>query len=290
MCDNATHTTKRPHCTSTHNNHKIVNIMSSRSIRLILLLVCTLQSCFSQFEQFGGGGPKMCPPYNKCAKDEEPVPKWPMKLTSTGCTKLGGGVSMASIGQFNDGLHSGCCDNWNACNQICGALRAQCDAIFDKCLDAVCDKISDEEEKKMCTSNASTKKLLLQLSDCRFYQESQNAGCECVKKTDVEEKRKGLLTNFYKKYNPNEVNKVENLASKSNDVKKLATLLIKLAAKYPKSVKRIKDKQEIMMEELLKRQRESEKSKPASEEKTTTTTESSSTSDEEDQVEERIEL
>lgn len=261
--------------------------MLSSSLQFALLF-CILQVCYSQFEQFGGGGPKICPTYSKCKKDEEPVPKWPLKLTSTGCNKLGGGISMSSVGQFNDALHSGCCDNWNACIQICGTFRAQCDAIFDKCMESSCDKITNGEEKQMCTSNAGTKKLLLQLSDCHSYSEAQDAGCECVKKTEVEEKRKSFLTNFYKKHNPTDISKVDNLASKATDVKKFASLLLKLVAKYPKSVKRIKDPQEQMIEELMRKQRESESKPPEKESKTTETIVDSS--DEDEEQEERIEL
>ena len=267
--------------------------MLSSSLHFALLF-CILQVCYSQFEGFGGGGPKICPTYSKCKKDEEPVPKWPMKLTSTGCDKLGsgklgGGMSISSFGKFNDSLHSGCCDNWNACIQICGTFRAQCDAIFDKCMESTCDKITnEEEERKMCMSNAGTKKLLLQLSDCTSYSEAQEAGCECVKKTEVQEKRKGFLTKFYKKHNPTDVNKVDNLASKATDVKKFASLLLKLVVKYPKSVKRIKDPQEQMIEEMMRKQREPE-SKPSKKETETTETIVDS-SDKDGEEEERIEL
>ncbi len=246
-----------------------------------IFLFCMIKTCYSQF---GNAGPKICPKYNKCAKDEEPVPKWPLKLTSTGCNGLtGNGISMSSFGKFDHDLyHGGCCDNWNACIQVCGTLRAQCDILFEKCLEDSCNGIVDEEKKKMCTGNIATKKLLLQFSDCSAYEQAQNAGCECVKKTGAQEKRRRLLTNFYKKYNPEEVNKVENLLSKADSGKKLASLLLKLVAKYPKSVKRVKDPKEAMMEELLKNQKASG-SKPDS--KATTTTEVSDEDDEDERIE-----
>jgi len=217
-----------------------------------LSLIISLGSCKSQ--QFDGfnTGPKHCPVYNKCSKDEEAVPKWPMKLTSVGCSNLGGSMSMSSIGS-DDEIISPCCDQWNACIQICGSTRSFCDSSFDKCLKVKCDDIdNNEEKKKQCESNASTKKLLLSISDCRSFDAGQSNGCECVNKSKVEEKRKSIVRAFYKKYNSKDVDKADKLASKANTIAKFAGLFQKLIEKYPNAVKRVKDPKAKYMEDLLK--------------------------------------
>jgi len=265
----------------------LLSVAQSTIQILIILAVARLST--AQFDGFGNGQPKQCPVYNRCEKDETPVPKWPMKLSSTGCNKLGGGgLSMSSVGKFDEAITSPCCDQWNACNQICGSVRSFCDTSFDKCLEAKCDEIKNKEDRDLCKSNASTKKLMLSLSDCKFFMDSQASGCECVKKSKADEKRKRIVTNFYKKYNPKEVDKAEKLAAKANDPKKFAGLFMKLIAKYPKAVKRIRDPQEIMMEELMRKHgggqsAETPKPKPESEK-------SAEQPEEEDSEEERIEL
>jgi hypothetical protein len=265
-----------------------MKLFSISTSTLALIFLSAIGNSVAQFDGFGGAGPKHCPPYNKCAKDEEPVPKWPMKLVSTGCNKLGGGLSMSSTGAFDEGVTAVCCDQWNACNQICGSTRTYCDSTFEKCLETKCAEITDAEERKLCTANSGTKKLLLSFSDCSSFEEGQNSGCECVKKSKVGEKRKRILTNFYKKYNPKESDKAEKLASKATDPKKFAGLLLKLAVKYPKSVKRMKDPQQKMMEDLLKKHEDggSDSAPPKAE----TVTEEKDPSEEENSDEERIEL
>ncbi len=264
---------------------KLRGVPKSTAIQLLIALSVT-KSCTAQFDGgFGNGQPKQCTAFNRCEADETPVPRWPMKLHSTGCNKLGGGLSMSSVGKFDDSITSPCCDQWNACNQICGSVRSFCDSSFDKCLEAKCEEIKDKEEKDLCKSNASTKKLMLSLADCKYFVESQISGCECVKKSKVEEKRKRIVTNFYKKYNPKEVDKAEKLAAKANDPKKFAGLFMKLVAKYPKAVKRIRDPQEIMMEELMRKHGGGGNSAETPKPKT-----SDGEEEEEDSEEERIEL
>jgi hypothetical protein len=227
---------------------------------LLLLLPLLLHQCAAQQFPGGmpGGGPKHCPAYNKCSKNEEMVPKWPLKLTSTGCTKIGGGLAMSSSGKFDDTIIVPCCDQWNACVQICGSARSYCDTTIKKCFDTQCKSLKDKEQIELCESNASTKVLMLNLSDCRSFEKGQQDHCECMTKDKVAERRKTILEKFYKKYSPNDVSKATNLAAKATDAKKFAGLISKLIMKYPKAVTRMKDPGEEYMENMMKRQRSGE--------------------------------
>lgn len=93
-----------------------------RSSFLVLLLSSVLVSSVTG-QDFGGGfggdfgSAKFCAPF-KCRKSDEPVPKWPLKLESPGCSGMGG-VAMFSPGASNkkNDPVAPCCDQRHACYQ-----------------------------------------------------------------------------------------------------------------------------------------------------------------------------
>ena len=202
------------------------------------------------FDGSAFGGQKNCPKF-KCKKtDEAPVPKWPMRLASTGCSSIGGGgVSM--MGGSDERVLLPCCDLYHACNQICGSTKGFCDSSLEKCMDATCDAIQNVDAKKKCEGNVSTKKMMLQFSKCNDFNQGQQKSCKCVKKSDLDEKRKGVVRSFYEKFNPDNVDKADSLAAKASASNKLAGLLIKLVAKYPKAIKSVKDPTQQRMEDMM---------------------------------------
>jgi len=151
-----------------------------------------------------------------------------------------------------DDPHTPCCDQRHACIQTCGVVKTFCDEEFLKCSKDVCDKMSDAEAKKKCDSSVSVNELMLKMDQCQQYNAEQGAHCQCIKKSDVASKRERVLRNFYKKFNPDSVDKVPGLMKKVDSARKMAGLLTKLYKKYPSVIKKVKDPQQEMMEKIMR--------------------------------------
>lgn len=158
-----------------------------------------------------------------------------------------------------------CCDQLNACYQICGSIELICEEKFFKCMDNVCANAGPQ--KATCDKDVSLKKLLAGMSGCGKYNQGQQAGCKCVKEKDMEQSRKEVLRNFYKSYNPDGVDdtKIDSLLAKVDSPGKFSNLLQKLVAKYPKSIKRVKakdkDKGRQFMDDFMKNREKGHKPK-----------------------------
>ena len=230
---------------------------------LLLILTATILSSAvtAQFEGFGGGEPKFCPPF-RCPKGQEAVPTWPLRLESPGCSGMGGGMQIMSPGSEKDGANDPqgrCCDLRHACLQTCGAMKAFCDEEFKKCSQAACDNIDDADEKKTCESGAQVNQLMVQLdNNCANYDAAQRGHCECVAADQAPAKRERVLRAFYKKYNPEAVDKVPALVLKADTPAKFVGLLLKLYQKYPAVIKKIKDPQQEYMDRIMKEARDKE--------------------------------
>mmetsp|Transcript_136 Transcript_136/g.187 ORF Transcript_136/g.187 Transcript_136/m.187 type:complete len:262 (-) Transcript_136:267-1052(-) len=224
------------------------------SIQLLLFLLheFLLQQCSAQLppeNEFGKS--KQCPQF-QCTNGYEPVPKWPMRLTSSGCSGIGSGmmgISMNNMGDMGERAFGHCCQELHACYQLCGTSRFYCDESFTKCAQTECKINSDEAG---CLKEISTLKLFISFVDCRKFDKNQRDSCECVEKKKVKQKRASVLRAFYMKYNPENVDKVEGLIEKATDTKKFAGLMMKLIAKYPKSVEPVEDEQKKKMDEMMK--------------------------------------
>lgn len=222
-----------------------------------MLVAIILSSAVAQFEGLGGE-PKFCPPF-RCKKDEEPVPKWPLKLESTGCSGMGG-MQIYSPGMNADTPQERCCDLRHACIQTCGSSKDFCDKEFLACGNTACDSLTGEE-KKTCESSSSMNQILVKLDTCQKYDAAQYSNCECVPKEDAASRRERVLRAFYKKFNPDAVDKVPGLAAKADTPAKMVGLLLKLYHKYPAVIKKVKDPQQEAMDRMMKKATEKAENK-----------------------------
>lgn len=194
-------------------------------------------------------GEKFCPPFH-CSKGYEAVPKSRMKLTSSGCNSLGGMMVMKTSSTSDDDPVQPCCDQLNACYQICGSNHAVCKDTAVKCMEKACDGLTPDR-KSECESSISVTKLMIQFSGCNKFDEGQRANCDCVEKSKAPNRRKKAITQFYEKHNKSGLDKVNGLVEKANTTHKLANLFTKLVAKYPKSITRVKDPGSSWMDDLM---------------------------------------
>lgn len=206
-------------------------------------------SVTAQFEGFGE--PKFCKIY-QCPKDSEPVPKWPLKLSSPGCAGMGGMQVFSQTADDGNDPTLICCDLRNACLQTCGALKSFCDEEYLKCGKEACKDIIDEDKKSKCESSSNINELMIKMDTCQRYDQEQYTHCECVKKADAANKRERLLRAFYKKFNPDAVDKVPALAKKADTPAKMVGLLLKLYKRYPEVIKKVKDPQQEYMEKIMR--------------------------------------
>ena len=216
---------------------------------------------------------KFCRPYS-CPKDYEPVPKWPLQLTSSGCSSMGGMQVFGGITDEKDPMRP-CCDIRHACLQTCGSVKTICDEEYVQCGKDVCVAMTDEEEKSKCEKSASINDIMVKMDGCQRFDQLQSKHCECVPKDKVQTKRERVIRAFYKKFNPENVDKVSGLIQKVDTTAKMVGLLLKLYKKYPAVITRVKDPKQEMMEKMMKESREREEDEdesPPSAKPTTTTT------------------
>lgn len=227
--------------------------MFLRHHHIILPLIISI--CVNaQFEGFGEA--KFCKPY-QCPKDQEPIPKWPLKLSSSGCGNMGGMQVFAAAGGGLDDADDPtriCCDLRNACLQTCGSLKTFCDDEYLKCGKAACTSFPEgDENRSKCEKSSNINDLMIKMDNCQKYDQEQYAHCQCVKKgPDAADKRERVLRSFYKKYNPEAVDKVPALAAKADTSGKFVGLLLKLYQKYPGVIQKIKDPQQEYMEKIMR--------------------------------------
>lgn len=206
----------------------------------------------AQFDGFGEK--KFCKPYS-CPKDHEPVPKWPLQLSSTGCSSMGGMQVFSGISDDDDPMRV-CCDLRHACLQTCGSIKTFCDDEYVQCGKDICAAMTDEEQKSKCEKSASINDIMVKMDGCQRYDQEQYKHCECVAKDSVQKKRERVIRAFYKKYNPENVDKVSGLVQKVDTTAKMVGLLLKLYKKYPSVIQKVKDPQQEMMEKMMKENRD----------------------------------
>ena len=206
----------------------------------------------AQFDGFGEK--KFCKPYS-CPKDHEPVPKWPLQLSSTGCSSMGGMQVFSGISDDDDPMRI-CCDLRHACLQTCGSIKTFCDDEYVQCGKDICAAMTDEEQKSKCEKSASINDIMVKMDGCQRYDQEQYKHCECAAKDSVQKKRERVIRAFYKKYNPENVDKVSGLVQKVDTTAKMVGLLLKLYKKYPSVIQKVKDPQQEMMEKMMKENRD----------------------------------
>ena len=200
-----------------------------------------------------GGQNQVCQSFS-CPKPYVPVNKWPLSITSTGCQSTNGMVmSMGGDDAYKHVEH--CCHHKQACYQICGSNKQLCDKELEKCMDEGCTELpgltpeeassmsEDDKQKETeeCKKTTGIVKLLANMSGCNEYDGQQRRVCECVEKDKLEEKMERVLRNFYKKYNPDGIDKVKGLVSKANGKRPMfSKILYGLVKKYDGAIKKTK--------------------------------------------------
>ena len=203
---------------------------------------------------FGGGA--ACVPH-ACASGETAVPKPTLKLTSTGCENFGGMQmfsGMGGRGGAGDGALGRCCDLRHACYGVCGSEKKFCDDQFSRCVSHKCGKIGNSRAREKCESDGKLKVMMSGLGGCKKFDESQRGACRCVADAKILAKRVQVLEAFYRKHNPAKAGaskELKALAKKAATTPKFAKLLNKLVRKYPKSIKKVRDPQQAMFEDMM---------------------------------------
>jgi hypothetical protein len=201
-----------------------------------------------------------------CSEGHVAVPQRRLKLTSGGCSAMTNSMGGSFGSQGAEMLLETCCDVYQACTGICGMRYKTCEADFLSCMDTTCAKQTSSLQDK-CKQDMGLYKVLIQLGDCSKYDSAQKSNCKCVAEDKADRKRKEVLTDFWKKNNKKK-KKLPQAADKllkkhGTSAKKFAKLLLRLVKKYPKAVTIQKNKQQQVMEELIKRtQRDSPSYQP----------------------------
>jgi hypothetical protein len=259
-----------------------INQSLNQSINMLLLyrfllvlssvLFLAASSAKAQFENINFGQPKECPPF-RCRKDEEPVPKWPLQLESSGCSHAGAIVNLNDGEKDEESVLDACCHQRHACVQTCGSLKAVCEQDFLVCGETACQTLSNDDDdaneknqQKTCTQQLQLQKILASMDSCNEYANAQTKNCQCLSSKEAPQARLEFLTRFYSKYNPSEqqnddVNdkKIRALAAKADTARKMSTLIGKLVKKYPQAIQNVKDPQQEYMERMMKETREEKK-------------------------------
>lgn len=146
-----------------------------------------------------------------------------------------------------------CCDLRHACLQTCGSLKSFCDDEYLRCGEEACRGIANEDKRAKCESGTKVNEMMVKMDQsCGRYDAEQYKHCECVKKADASHKRERVLRAFYKKFNPEAVDKVPALAKKADSAGKMVGLLLKLYKKYPDAIQKVKDPEDEYMERMMK--------------------------------------
>ena len=232
----------------------------SFALLLLLILLCASPSLGQDdadggFGGAGGGFPGMgdqnCAPF-RCSAGYAPVPKSRSRFVSRGgCGSMGGGMMMGGSFVEEEKPYEGCCHQWHACYQTCGASKKRCDDHYKKCAEDTCTELP-AGEREDCSKGLEIGTVLLQFEGCQKFDAGQYEGCECVRKAKVEEKRAAAIRGFYKKWSPDNVDKADNLAKKTDSVGKMAALFGKLLGKYPEAIKIESDPEQTRMQRMMK--------------------------------------
>lgn len=199
---------------------------------------------------------QVCQSYS-CPAPNVPINKWPLSITSTGC-QGGGGMSMFSMGGSNYKHIEHCCHMKNACYQLCGSEKKTCDIELKKCMERGCEDLSDltaeekesmseedtKKEKEECGKMKGIVELIGNMGGCTEYDSHQRSHCECVDKDKQGDKMERVLRNFYRKFNPEAVDKVKGLLQRAGGKRSIFNKILHgLVKKHPEAIK----KQELKM-------------------------------------------
>ena len=188
--------------------------MSLRISQVFLLFFVSTQYLVTS-QNFGGfNNKKTCKAYTCKNKNKVAVPKRRLKLTAGGCSELTNSMGGSFGTSGNELLLESCCNMYQACLSICGMREKTCMTDFTTCMDATCAKQTKEADQDKCKTDMGLYKMLIQIGDCKKYDEKQVTNCRCVDEKKVEINRKETLMNFWNKYNTKNKKKTEKDANK----------------------------------------------------------------------------
>mmetsp|Transcript_108422 Transcript_108422/g.188174 ORF Transcript_108422/g.188174 Transcript_108422/m.188174 type:complete len:388 (-) Transcript_108422:175-1338(-) len=203
--------------------------------------------------QFGNAPPPRCPAFS-CGKDEKPVGKPDYKMWSYGCKDAGlNFLSMASfdpnnpLGGMNQKKNNvnKCCVEHDICKQTCGMTSQVCHEKFQTCSKKVCRGDQNCEMQAMLAEimnepyedlDKKEEKYDPEKAKCRGYNRGQSSACMCVPKSDWQDATENKLKAFYKKFNPEKLNKKGEIKDVAEVWKKWkgkeSEMFLALATKY----------------------------------------------------------
>lgn len=196
-----------------------------------------------------------------------------MAAMMAGGGDAGGGVGAGGAGGPGSagGARSGkaardaledCCHLRQACFQICGMPKKECDESLAKCFGEACGAVKGSPAYDECRKLARIHQVGTMISGCKPYELSQAQACYCVDDDGNRplDHRAVTLRRLYEIHNRTHLARVaRNIDRHGRTAAKFAAFLRRLVKRYyPRSVKRVrgvKNKMEEMLEEHVGRVR-----------------------------------
>jgi hypothetical protein len=191
---------------------------------LVMFMLLWIQGSISQ----GPDVPEEVAPVPvHCTNGMNPVQnKFP--ITSNGCTGTGF-IELEGEEDFTS-----CCDEHDACYQVCGMTKKRCDMKFWECLEHMCETVFTTN--KQCRSAANIYYIATRTLGREFYEDAQSEHCQCVENEKVSEHYRDLISDFYGTYAPKSKSKFNWSKYADFSWPKLAALFNTLHEKYNKAI------------------------------------------------------
>jgi secretory phospholipase A2 len=151
-----------------------------------------------------------------------------MTISSNGCT----GADFIELAGEED--FTSCCDEHDACYQVCGMTKKKCDMKFWECMEHMCNTLFPENKK--CTKAANIYYIGTKTLGNAFYEDAQSDHCMCVDDDGINEHYKSLIGSFYTKNAPKSKSKFDWSKYEHFSPNKLYLLYNTLHEKYPKAI------------------------------------------------------
>ena len=149
-------------------------------------------------------------------------------ITSNGCTGTG------FIDLVGEEDFTSCCDEHDACYQVCGMTKKRCDMKFWECLEHMCTTVFSTN--KECRSAANIYYIATRTLGREFYEDAQSEHCQCLENEKVSNHYRDLISDFYGTYAPKSKAKFEWAKYEHFSWPKLAALYNTLHEKYQKAI------------------------------------------------------
>lgn len=239
--------------------------LTPQSFTLAAVLVAAVapSGVHGQFGGLGNAPPPRCPAFS-CGKGEKPVGKPDHQMWSYGCKDSGlNFLSMASLDPNNPlaGMNqqkknvNKCCVEHDICKQTCGMTSQVCHENFVKCSKKVCKGDQNCEMQAMLAEimnepyedlDKKEEKYDPEKAKCRGYVRGQGSACKCVPKSDWQSATESNLKVFYKKFNPEKLDKKGEIKDVDEVWKKWkgkeSEMFMALATKYKDKAVEIREK------------------------------------------------